>query len=49
MFSKPYEGVPYFGLWAEELADDYSASDALGLLPDAELRCGEEDMQKDEN
>jgi hypothetical protein len=48
MFSKPYEGVAYFGLWAEESADDWGASDALGLLRDAVLRCVEEDMRKDE-
>lgn len=48
MFSKPYEGVAYFGIWATESADDWGASDALGLLRDAVLRCGEEDMRKDE-
>jgi hypothetical protein len=48
MFSKPYEGVAYFGLWAKESADDWGASDALGLLRDAVLRCVEEDMRKDE-
>lgn len=48
MFSDPYRGVKFFGLWAEEGADAMGARDALNVLRDAVERCRDEDMRTDE-
>ena len=43
MFSKPYEGVKYFGHWADESAGRYGRRDAMAVLKDALDRCVDED------
>jgi hypothetical protein len=48
MFSDPYRGVTYFGIWAEETADTYGQRDALAVLQDAAERCADEDMRTPE-
>lgn len=47
-FARPYQNVPYFGIWAEESADDYGKRDAATVLRDAVMRCVEEDMRTPE-
>ena len=41
-FAKPYRKVAYFGLWAEESADQYGKRDAMAILADA-VDCGIDD------
>jgi len=45
-FSRPYRGVQYFGLWADETADRYGIRDAMAILADAAGRCFDEDMRE---
>jgi hypothetical protein len=45
-FAKPYQKVTYFGLWAEETADDYGKRDAMAILADAAGRCYDQDMRQ---
>jgi hypothetical protein len=45
-FSKPYRKVTYFGLWADDTADDYGKRDAMAILADAARRCFDEDMRQ---
>jgi len=45
-FAKPYKKVQYFGLWAEETADQYGKRDAMAILADAAGRCFDEDMRQ---
>lgn len=45
MFQKPYEGVKYFGIWAEENADRKGRRDAIAILKAARDRCIDEDMR----
>ena len=45
MFSDPYRGVTYFGMWAEETADSFGQRDALAVLQAAVESCIEEDMR----
>lgn len=47
MFHKPYTGVKYFGVWAEETADTFGRRDALAVLADVRDRCRDEDMRND--
>jgi hypothetical protein len=46
-FSKPYRGVAYFGVWAEDTADDYGRRDASNVLAGAVECCADEDMRED--
>jgi len=46
-FSKPHRGVTYFGLFAEETADDYGRRAAVTILARAAERCTDEDMRED--
>lgn len=48
MFSDPYRGVTYFGMWAEETADSFGQRDALAVLQAAVKNCIEEDMRSPE-
>ncbi len=48
MFSKPYQGVKYFGHWSDATADAFGGRDALAVLRDAALRCADEDMRTPE-
>jgi len=45
MFSKPYEGVKHFGIWADESACSHGSKDALAVLEDALARCRDQDMR----
>lgn len=45
-FAKSYKKVQYFGLWAEETADQYGKRDAMAILADAAGRCFDEDMRQ---
>lgn len=47
-FARPYQNVPYFGIWAEETADDYGKRDAATIVRDAVMRCVDEDMRTPE-
>ena len=38
-FADPYRKVPYFGIWAEETADQYGKRDAMAVLADAAGCC----------
>jgi hypothetical protein len=44
-FSKPYRGVQYFGVWADESADDYGKRDAMAVLCAAVACCYDEDAR----
>ena len=46
-FSKPHRGVTYFGLFAEDTADDYGRRTAVTILGAAAERCTDEDMRED--
>jgi hypothetical protein len=45
-FSSPYRKVPYFGIWAEETADDYGKRDAMAVLADAAGCCFDDDVRQ---
>jgi hypothetical protein len=45
-FARPYQKVAYFGLWAEESADEYGKRDAMAILADAAGRCVDDDMRQ---
>lgn len=45
-FSVKYRGVPHFGLWAEESADQLGDRDAWAILCDAVRQCTTEDMRE---
>jgi len=44
-FAQPYRNVPYFGIWADETADDFGRRDACAVIRDAVMRCYDEDMR----
>lgn len=46
-FSKPYAGVKFFGVWAEETADIFGRRDALAVLHEVRDRCREQDMRNE--
>lgn len=46
-FSKKYRGVPHFGIWAEETADQYGDRDAWRILWDGVRRCTTDDISID--
>jgi hypothetical protein len=48
MFSKPYQGVKHFGVWAEESAGRFGVRDALGVLQHAVSRCVDEDVRTED-
>jgi hypothetical protein len=45
-FSRPYRKVPYFGIWAEETADQYGKRDAMAVLADAAGCCFDDDVRQ---
>jgi hypothetical protein len=45
-FASPYRKVAYFGLWAEETADQYRKRDAMGVLADAAGCCFDDDVRQ---
>lgn len=45
-FASPYRKVPYFGIWAEETADDYGKRDAMAVLADAAGCCFDDDVRQ---
>lgn len=46
-FSKKYRGVPHFGIWAEETADQFGNRDAWRILWDGVRRCTTDDIRND--
>ena len=44
-FASPYRKVPYFGIWAEETADQYGKRDAMAVLADAAGCCFDDDVR----
>lgn len=47
-FASKHRHVKYFGVWAEETADEYGKAEAFHILVDAVARCVDEDMRKDD-
>lgn len=47
-FSEKYRNVAFFGLWAEEYADEYGKRDAWEILRNALKRTKDEDVKSDE-
>jgi hypothetical protein len=45
-FASPYRKVAYFGLWAQETADQYGKRDAMGVLADAAGCCLDDDVRQ---
>jgi hypothetical protein len=45
-FASPYRKVAYFGLWAEETADQYGKRDAMDVLADAAGCCFDDDVRQ---
>jgi hypothetical protein len=45
-FASPYRKVPYFGIWAEETADQYGKRDAMAVLADAAGCCFDDDVRQ---
>ena len=45
-FARPYRKVPYFGIWAEETADQYGKRDALAVLADVAGCCFDDDVRQ---
>jgi hypothetical protein len=45
-FAKPYRKVPYFGIWAEESADQYGKRDAMAVLAEAAGCCFDDDVRQ---
>jgi hypothetical protein len=44
-FASRYPKVPYFGIWAEETADQYGKRDAMAVLADAAGCCFDDDVR----
>ncbi len=47
-YSEKYRNVTFFGIWAEEYADDYGRRDAWEIIRDALKRTKDEDVKSDE-
>jgi hypothetical protein len=45
-FASPYRKVPYFGIWADETADQYGKRDAMAVLADAAGCCFDDDVRQ---
>ena len=48
-YSKPYRGVAWFGLWAEESADIYGGRAALDILAKGIERTQDDDIRADQD
>ena len=48
-YAKPYKGVQFFGLFADETADTYGCRDALAILAAAVDQTADRDLQEDQD